>query len=350
MGDEIPPFAPPSGGLLSPPQQAAPSRFGPPPQLAPAAAAAPPTSYLPPLPPPPLPPRRRLSRASVTGIVAGSAAILLIVGGAFAASALIVQSMGPASAADSAGNSSSGTPVPHPGGVTSATIAPQPLHCTATCFANDILVPGDTVPPPSSITGLGLTKTIDSLGDYSSSTASDEYDQTLTGWKDAKATPPECFFTYFQSPVVATLGDRPSRDITDIYYSGTHSDPAKDNVLTQSVRIFADSADAETYMRQLDAGVRGCPSYRTSDSSGSVDVEVAPARAFSDFPSSVAAVGWVELSSGGRYETIDLQRGNVVVRTSLQSFDDGVTQSQFRSFVDDDAWQIAAMLTPGDGH
>jgi hypothetical protein len=287
----------------------------------------------------------------VIGIVAGSVALLLIVGGAIGASALILQTVGRHPSADRTGSAGSAAPsAPHPGGVTSSATARKPLSCSASCFGNTILIPGDTVPPPSSITALGLTKTIDSLGDYGSSTASDEYDQTLSGWKDAKASPPECFFTYFQSPVVATLGARPDRDITEIDYSGTHSDSAKDNILTQSVRIFANSADAETYMEQLAAAIDACPSYRTADDSGSLEVDVTPTRAFTDFPSSAAAVGWVESSYGGHYESIDVQRGNIVVRTSLQSDDDGVTEQEFRDFVDDDAWQIAAMLTPGAGH
>ena len=362
MEDEIPPFAPPSGALLPPvqptpapqstpayPPQTTSSPYGPPPQLAALVPAAP--SYAP-LPPPP--PRRRLPRNSVIGIVAGSAAILVIVGGAFGASALVLHAMGPASAAHSSGGSSSphssGPSAPHPGGVTSSAVASQPLRCTKTCFANDSLVPADTVPPPDSITALGLTKTVDSLGDYSSSTASDEYDQTLTGWNDAKAAPSQCFFTYFQSPVVTALGSRPDRDITEIDYSGTHTDTAKNNTLTQSVRIFANSSDAEAHMRQLSASVSECRQYHTSDSGDRVDVDVRATEAFTDFPSSEGAVGWTETSVGGRYESIDVQRGNLVVRTSLQSVGPGVTEEEFRSFVDDDAWQIASMLTPGDGH
>lgn len=346
---EIPPFAPPSAGLLPP---LTPSPYGPPPQLATQPAALIPTapSYAP-LPPPP--PRRHLSRNSLIGIVAGAAAILLIVGGAFGASALVLQSMGPASAAHSLGGSSSapsaGPSTRHPGGVTSSAVAAQPLRCTKTCFANNSLVRGDTVPPPSSITALGLTKTVDSLGDYSSSTASEEYDQTLTSWKDAKASPSQCFFTYFQSPVVAALGERPNRDITEIDYSGTHTDTAKNNTLTQSVRIFANSSGAEAHMRELAASVLACPQYRTTDTGDTVNVDVSPTESFIDFPSSEAAVGWTETSDGGRYESIDVQRGNLVVRTSLQSFDGAVTEQQFRSLVDDDAWQIASMLTPGDG-
>ena len=369
MEDEIPPFVPPSGGLLPPtrPPEAAPqqapqtqqapqaplasstvSPYGPPPQSA--ALAPPPRSHA---PAPSAPPRRRLNRQSVIGIIAGSAAILLIVGGALGASALVLQTMGPARAPHPGSSGSApaaGPSTAHPGGVVSSAVASQPLRCTKTCFANDFLVPGDTVPPPGAITALGLTKTVDSLGDYDASTASDEYDQTLSGWNDAHASPSRCFFTYFQSPVVATVGVRPDRDITEIDYSGTHTDPAKNNTLTQSVRIFANSADAEAHMRQLAASVRACPQYRTTDTGDTIEVDVSPAEAFPDFPSSEAAVGWTESSDGGRYDSVDVQRGNLVVRTSLQSFDGGVTEEQFRSFVADDAWQIAAMLTPGEGH
>jgi len=287
----------------------------------------------------------------VIGIVAGSMALIVIVAGAIGGSFLIVQTLGHHGSPVSAGRGSSASPsAPHPGGVTSSARARDPLHCSATCFVNNFLVPGDTVPPPSAITALGLTKTIDSLGDYSSSSPADEYEQTLTDWRKAKATPPECFFTYFQSPVVAGLGERPAGDSTTIDYSGTHSDKAKNNILTQSVRIFANSADAATYMQQLSDAIDACTSYRTSDSTGSLDITVRPAKAFTDFPSSEAAVGWAESSYGSRYDSIDLQRGNVVVRTSLQSYDDRVSEAAFRSFIDDDAWQIAAMLTPGDGH
>ncbi|MDP9028514.1 MAG: hypothetical protein M3N46_13375, partial [Actinomycetota bacterium] len=222
--------------------------------------------------------------------------------------------------------------------------------CSGSCFESKFSIPGDTVPPPSAITALGLTKTVDSLGDYASSTPAEDYDQTVSGWTDAKATPDECFFTYFQSPVIARFGERPPADSTEIDYSGTHSDKAKNNVLTQAVRIFANSTDADSYMQQLSADIAGCPSYRTSDSSGSIDVAVKPTTPLHDFPASEAAVGWVENSYGGHYETIDVQRGNVVVRTSLQTYDEAVSEARFRSFVVDDAWQISAMSTPGDGH
>jgi len=366
--DEFPPFAAPSAGQPTPPPatpppatpvQAAPvqatpvqsppaQRFGPPPQLAspPQAFAVATPNYL----PAPPPPRRRLTRASVIGIVAGSVALVLIVAGAIGGSILVLQTVGHHSSAGGSGSTSSAPPaVPHAGGVKSSSTAQKPLNCSANCFDSVFAIAGDTVPPPSAITALGLTKTIDSLGDYSSSTPADEYDQTLSAWQDAKATPPECFFSYFQSPVVAGLGEKPSRDATQIDYSGTHSDKAKNNILTQAVRVFANSSDADAYMQQLAAAIDGCPSYRTSDSSGSLDTTVKAAKPFSDFPDSEAAVGWIESSYGGHYESIDVQRGNLVVRTTLESYDDAVSDAQFRSFVNEDAWQIAAMLTPGDG-
>jgi hypothetical protein len=339
--EDIPPFAEPASAPAPAPAQP----YGPPPQLAspaPVAVSAP-SPFV-----PPAPPRRRLTRASVIGIVAGAVALLLIITGAVVASSLVLQTFGHHSSAGAAG--SAAPSVPHTGGVTSSETARTPLQCSANFFADNFSIPGDTVPSPSAFTALGLTKTIDSLGDYSSSTAADEYDGTLTGWEKAKGTPPECFFTYFQSPVVAAVGDRPSVDTTEIDYTGTHSDKGKNNILTQAVRIFANSADADSYLQQLSAAIAACRSYQTSDSSGSLDVAVKPITAFHDFPRSEAAVGWVESSYGSRYESIDVQRGNLVVRTSFESYDDTVSETQFRSFVVDDAWQIAAMLTPGAGH
>jgi hypothetical protein len=279
--------------------------------------------------------------------------LVLVIGGVAVSAVLVTRNLARDSSASGAGPSSGASSdpgVPHVGGVQSAATAVHPVHCSASCFDNDFLIPGDTVPPENALGPLNLPTTIDSLGDYDPTSPGEEYDGTLTTWQKNDGTPSACFFTYFQSPVVAELGARPDDDGSQITYTGTHSDTDKNNTVTQSVRLFANSDDAETYLQSLADAIDACPKYSTDDGTGAVESTLRRARDFADFPSSEAMVGWVETSPGGHYETIDIQRGNLVLRSSLQTYDDRVTDVQFHRFVDDEAWQIAAILTPGAAH
>ena len=76
--------------------------------------------------------------------------------------------------------------------------------------------------------------------------------------------------------------------------------------------------------------MKGCEGYEIGDAQTywTADVSLAPAL---DLPETVAAAGWVEESPFGRYYVWDLQRANIVVRTTV--FTDGlITQEQADTF------------------
>ncbi|MFC5501335.1 hypothetical protein ACFPJ4_03660 [Lysinimonas soli] len=349
MEDQVPPFVPPSAGGTPPAGPPVPPPLSPPagpPVLAPPRGLplpGDPPGY--PLGGPPVgfaaPPARAPHPRRTLGIVSGIVvlSLLLVAGGVWGAVS-IVQHLGHATS--NFRNAGDGPPV---AGAPQSPLARDPLNCAADCFADFIATA--TVPPPSATRKLGLTDQTDAYGDYASSDAGGEYDSTLDNWTKQQGTPATCFFTYFQSPVAETLGARPRDDVSTIDYTGTYTDSDKVDTLGQSIRMFQNSDQAVAYLAQLAHHVDACDSYRSGTGADRVTTAVTPAPQLERLPASVAAIGWDESWAGGRYYTIDLQRGNLVVRTYLDVEDAAITESRFRDFVSAEAQQLAALRTPG---
>lgn len=201
-------------------------------------------------------------------------------------------------------------------------------ECPDTCFTEDILY--RLVPEWELYQDADLTVEVDVLGDYRPQPAAKEVLQSERSWKDEGGEPAACFFTYLPTPIAVEL-DASMKGVDDrTWYLSSHETPDGYGYISTSARIFPDTAAASAHLAKLTALVNGCESYEIGDAQTywTADVSLAPAL---DLPETVAAAGWVEDSPFGRYYVWDLQRANIVVRTTV--FTDGlITQEQADTF------------------
>lgn len=279
-------------------------------------------------PPPPRPPRKPMSTGVLAAIVGGAVLVLVIIvvvvvlGGQLLGSAVSAVTTGP----------------PLIEGDPAKPVALDPLDCVEQCFTEASI--GAAISSTASYRRIGLTTTYEEWGDYESSSAAEEHEYSQDEWRDSGIHPNECYFSYIGSPVAIPFGeDAPEAEFDLIEYTGGKSSDTELSSLWQSVRVFDSSASAEAHMRSLDEQTRECTSF-APEGGPRTSVTQAPAL---DVPDSVAAIGWIEVSPGWRYYVIDVQRGNIVVRSILSTTPTEVTEQQFRSFVEELADQVGDM-------
>jgi hypothetical protein len=327
------PIVPPAAQHAYPPPAYPPPAYPPPVVPAPQAAAA---VYYAPLPT--KPGSRRRTALVVTGIVVGSAALL----GGVVAGVIAVASLVGDTVSDLAG-----APVTTEPPMTGDPGSPQPRELTACadpCFGG-----GDvryTIPEKEEFAALGLTETVAPWGTYDVSTVQAEYSYAATAWEDAEAAPQECFVVYAAVPIAIPLSERPDVSPDPIHFTGSRQDAEYYSLMESSVRIFPDTASASAHMVAVDELVAQCSHYDSGAGAGywSADVTMAPAV---DVPSDVAAVGWVEAAPLSRYYSFDVQRANLVIRTTLTTPGD-IGETQFRSYIEHLAAKIGD-LEPNRG-
>lgn len=329
------PFAPPSGAL--PPRTAdsgpapAPGPALPPPTGTPIATTPPAAVVVPPPPP---------SRPwLIPVIVAGSLVVLALLAGAVFASVTLADAVaqGPFGALgdddvedefgqmDSPLRGDPGTP-----------IAADPLTCGA-CF--NVAHAQMITFPSGSYAALGVPIT-DGFT-YETTVGADQVEKT-GWWVSDGGMPDACYFTVTQSPLYVAPGASDGADANDddVYYPDWHSDGEDYYLLTESFRVFDDTAQATAHLGDVEAAVGGCSSVSYPDQGWSATVAAAPAL---ELPSSVAAYGWSEGNAYGRYYAVELQRGNLVARLVLSTDAYGATESEFRAFAEEYAAALAAL-------
>jgi hypothetical protein len=308
-----PPYRPQDPSV---PQYAYPPPYGQPPQ------------YLPSAPPP----RRRGLLAAIIGggLVVLAGIVVGVVAIASALSGLVSDIPSPFGGRDLV-SGEAGSP-----------LAAEPVECPDVCFGNDIS--GETIVSEHLLGELGTTDSVESWGDYATSTGVGDYDYMHVDWNRVKGTPDGCFFTYLGSPIAATVDDRPE-DGDFIDYTGSNATPEGISSIDQTVRVFATSDDAVQHMVALDGLLPGCEHYEFGKGDDSWEAEVTPAPAL-DVPSSVAAVGWRETNGTSRYYVFDLQYSNLVVR-SILSTDGEITEEQFRAFIEEYAVELSELSPLG---
>ncbi|CAN5116546.1 hypothetical protein BH11ACT3_BH11ACT3_14230 [soil metagenome] len=224
-------------------------------------------------------------------------------------------------------------------GAAGSPIATSPMNCAGACFDTDVI--GSTIPKPATFAAIGVATNRDPWGKYSDTTAANEFDDSARAWSKAGGDPDGCFVAYPGSPISGPIdGVQTATDRID--FTGTHVDDAEISSIAQSTRLFPDADSASAYLVELDAQLQACShySYGSKETYWEADVSREPAL---NLPDSVAAVGWAEDSVfDTRYYAIDLQRGNIVVRTSLYT-DGSVSEQDFRAFVEDLAKNLAEL-------
>ena len=222
--------------------------------------------------------------------------------------------------------------------------AEVPLDCDELCFTEDVveyLVPGGR-----DFAAIGLPVLDYGWGTYDTTTPGDEWFYNSQAWDEEGGTPDQCAFTLAGAPMANSATEQPikvERDDT-VDYLGQHISENEYSSLVQVVRIFRDSDAAVEHMERASANIANCSSYRFASTSEFLGGVVTPEPALV-LPDSVAAVGWAETNYFGRYYIVDVQRGNLVTRSTL--FTDGeISEYDFRAFLETNARTLASLPLP----
>jgi hypothetical protein len=238
--------------------------------------------------------------------------------------------------------SASGPDQPLVEGESGSPVATSPLDCPQACFSSDSI--DATLPGESAFAALGVADNTFPNGTYEPVAAGELHRRDATSWKSYDGTPDACFFAPTSAPYASSL-DTPAEESPDaVYFTGTHEDTDLLNSLDQAVRVFADSASAESYLADLARNIGDCEVIEIGPPNDRYSAEIFPAPAL-DLPETIAGVGWIRVGDPGirwRAYTFDLQRGNLVIRTRLLT-DGSITEQEFRSFVEEYSEQVAAL-------
>jgi hypothetical protein len=324
MTDQTPPPPPPAPPPFTPPGPAAPQIYGQ-------------GAYVPAAPPPP---RKKLKPGAIVAIVAGSVVLLggIVVGLVAVTNVLteaIRDSAPVADGGDDGDNPDSGVTEPLVTGDEASPIAVEPMKCGG-CFTEDDL--SSTIVDSDELDAFGLS-TLDSFADYTA-----HYDSEATyyrnAWNDLEGDPDSCFVTFPQAPISILEPGPVVDDDSVISYTGVYADEDEWSSLGQSVRLFENDQDAVDYMGGLPALISACTRYTSGSGAEYWRADVTPAPAL-DLPPSVAGIGWVEQAEyDSRYYSFDLQRGNMVVRTSVFTGHE-ISEREFRTLIEHVAVQLA---------
>ena len=226
--------------------------------------------------------------------------------------------------------------------------ASHPLRCDDACITTGSAVAG-LVPTPGALRAIGTTGLGDDGSGYDPGTPSSDYDETLSQWTDADPQgDPDCMFAYAIVPFDTAADAAPTDDGSSTRFLSEYDSEDTDTTLDLGVREFTGSADAEAYVAALQTLIAGCRHYSTaySGDSGRWDADVSALSRWDELPDDVTALGWVETGSdGGEFYGIDLQRGDLVVRTTISA--DSMGEDTAQSFASSLARQLEAL--PDDG-
>jgi hypothetical protein len=225
--------------------------------------------------------------------------------------------------------------------------ASSPLSCHDACLSPTI---DQMYPSTAQVTAIGAPHQTDEGENYDPETAPEAYDDVVGTWRDDKPAGDECMFIYAINPVDAEDGMRPADDgsrtvFTSEYASDADVDKA-DAVLDQGMRVFQDSAEATAYMHEMQTRIAKCRHYRTTAKGSEWSSWVNAVSRWGSLPADVTAVGWVEGDApDDLYYGVDLQRGNLVVRTSYGA--SPVSAAAFQGFITQTAQLMEGLRSSG---
>lgn len=223
-----------------------------------------------------------------------------------------------------------------------SSVAVDPLECAGPCF-DESSIPALTA-DAQMFARLGLGEETAPPGTYDPTTAGQLAREGNQYWESYGGEPDECFFAPTSAPILAADESAGIESADAVHFLGTYEDIVFVDMMEQSARVFPDSASASAYLAALATAIRSCDRVEIGPSDDRYSATITPTPALS-LPNEVAAIGWVrEGLPGARWRayTIDLLRGNVVVRVRLLT-DGAVTEQQYRNTVELYAKQLATV-------
>ncbi|CAN5183416.1 hypothetical protein BH09ACT5_BH09ACT5_01440 [soil metagenome] len=194
-------------------------------------------------------------------------------------------------------------------------VALDPLECPSQCLTYQQV--DETAFTQDDLFALGLTVEDEGAGVGSAYAANSELSYVVKNWERGGTSPDACFPMSLTEPLAVALGEDLESPTDRIYYVSAYSDRDQWDYEFQSARVFESTEAASNHMASLSELVAGCTHYSAGNTDGMTwEADVTPAPALT-VPDGVAAVGWQEASTNYRYYVFDLQRGNIVVRTTL---------------------------------
>ncbi|THG30731.1 DUF2510 domain-containing protein [Naasia lichenicola] len=229
-------------------------------------------------------------------IIAASVVVLLVIaGGVFAVVNLM--NRGLPTLADS-----SATPVPTSPSDPTPSAAPEDTGDLFTADDLTVFAVGNALLPAD-------YEAFDSS--FTDATAGDGLATADSEWFEYNGAPAECEDLNFYEPLTSSTDAGSLDPIAAVGAYGTDTD-----ALEAHARVFPDEAAAFAQLANTDAEIGLCAAGYGTDNFHADSV--APIR--TDLPSGITATGWQEqgLSNGDAYyfETVEMQRGNLVVRAN----------------------------------
>jgi len=193
--------------------------------------------------------------------------------------------------------------------------ATAPLSCADTCITMPSAAAGVALTAPE-LRSLGTPTT--AVDDYDSGPAAvqEDYEATRDDWESGDPAGDSCMFTDAYVPLRESEDLPPGDDgsVTRYLEQYAAADDSDDQAVSIGARAFVSSSQAAGYSRALEDAIALCRHY----SLDGWDADVDAIADWPALPADITAVGWIEHdAAGGAYIGIDLQRGNLVVRTTL---------------------------------
>ncbi|MBO9627607.1 MAG: hypothetical protein J7484_14700 [Microbacterium sp.] len=205
-------------------------------------------------------------------------------------------------------------------GAPGAQFAAEPVVCPGVCLTN---TGAHFAALTVATTGrFGMSEQSMTDGDVPAFTSETAFNDALASWSGNNR---QCVFVNTWVPVFVSYdGALSERATVDLL--GQWSDADALSTVTVGTAVFPDSAAAEAHIGRTADAIAGCDFYQVGDpEGGQVDVEVNPAPAVANLHPTIAAVGWIESGPYDRYYVTELQRGEIVVRVTVQTYG-GLTQ------------------------
>ncbi|MEP6478256.1 MAG: hypothetical protein ABJB03_02600 [Rhodoglobus sp.] len=189
-------------------------------------------------------------------------------------------------------------------------VADQP--CTGKCFT--IAEARTLTPTTEALDVVGLTENV--KAEAEDTTAGRAVDDTLATWQGGKGSPEGCAMMISYSPVgpgsPTNTAPALAEPVIDLGVFGTDAQS-----ISQTVRVFHTEALAAGFPGIIYSEIRDCGHYSVDFGGSEVYRAQVVQRELVGAPDVVGYVGWDEPSSEGTFTSVDLQYGNLVVRTTL---------------------------------